>query len=359
MASGQISLFITSKDTAWLVRAETSAREAIAIDSSRSESHRALAYVLGARKRYVEAEREYRIACSSEPTDDDSWYAWGRMWLRLGKPDEERAVYASAASLRPHCFKPYWWLASWQYRNGHIAEAIAGFREMIRRAPDYFNGYANLGGLLLFEGRYDSAIDTLRLAIRLRPDATVFSNLGTAYFNLGRLSPAVDAYNQAFQFDEAGYENWLNLGDAFYWLRGSPDQARAAYRQGVRLGREQLVERAQRGSSPDAMIAAHLASVLPKLAEPESARAMLQQALAIDSLNSRVQYQAALTKWQLGEREAAVAWLRRAVAGGFPIVWLRDSPIHRDWRTDPGFQALLMSATPAGDPRSPGKGDNR
>jgi len=107
------------------------------------------------------------------------------------------------------------------------------------------------------------------------------------------------------------------------------------------------------------LIPAQLAAALPKLGERDSARAMLRRSLALDSLNSRVQYQAALTLWQLGEREAALDWLRRAVAGGFPVVWLRDSPVHRDWRDVPGFRALVTSAPSAGASPTAGKGGSR
>jgi serine/threonine-protein kinase len=359
LATAQASLYTTTRDTSWLVRAEASAREAVALDSSRAESHATLGYVLGARKRYAESEQQCRLACVLDPANDETWYLWGKTWTRLGKTDQERSVYEQAAARRPHAFKPRWWLASWEFRNGHVPQAIARFREMVQRSPAYWNGYASLGGLLLFLGDYAAAIDTLRLGTELHPSATAYSNLGTAYFSSGRLSEAVDAYNQAFQFDDADYQLWLNLGDAYFWLRNRPDQARDAFRQGVRLGREQMAARAQRGSAPDPLIPAHLAAALPKLGERDSARAMLRQSLALDSLNSRVQYQAALTLWQLGEREAALDWLRRAVAGGFPVVWLRDSPVHRDWREVPGFQALVASATSAGASPTAGKGGSR
>ena len=359
LSAAQTALFNATRDTMWAVRAEASAREALSLDSSRSEPHLRLAYALTALKQHAEALEQYRIASALDPTDDEAWRLWGRSWMRLGQPEEERKVYEAAIARRPHAFKPRWWLASWEFNNGHVAEAIVAFREMVRRTPDNFNGYASLGGLLLLQGQYDAAIDTLRIAVGLRPGATAYSNLGTAYFNSGRLTQAVDAYNQAFQFDDATYETWMNLGDAYYWLRNRPDQARNAYRQALRLAREEMAARAQRGSSPDPMIPAHLASTLPKLGEPDSAKAMLREALALDSLNSRVQYQAALTQWQLGDRGVAMDWLRRAVAGGFPVAWLRDSPVHRDWHADPGFRALLATVAPAANARSPGKGGTR
>jgi len=359
LAATCLGQYTASNDTTWLARADAYAREAVGLDSLRAEAHRTLAAVLGYRKRHAEALEEYRIASLLDPSDDEAWYRWGRSWQRLGDAEQERKVYEAAIARRPHCFKPRWWLATWQYRNGHVDEALTGYREMLHRAPDFFTSYANVGGLLLFCGDYAGAVDTLRIAVELNPNSTAYNNLGTAYFNSGRLSDAVDAYNQAFQFGDADYATWMNLGDAYYWLRNRPDQARDAYRQAVRLGREVLAEREHRGASPDPLITAHVATVYARLGERDSARVMMARSLAVDSLNSRVQYQAALTQWQLGARTSAVAWLQRAVAGGYPAVWLRDSPVHRDWHEEPGFRALLVSSTPAVHDRSTGKGGMR
>ena len=303
LASAELGQYLATKDSSWLARAEASARAAVSLDGGRAGPHRTLASVLGYRKRHAEALAEYERACALDPTDDEAWHLWGRTWLRLGKPDEERKVYEAAIARRPHCYKPRWWLAAWYFYNGHLGEAKQAYREMIRCAPDLATGYASLGGLLVLDGEYDRA-----------------------------------------------------LGEAYFWLRDRPDQARDAYRQALRVGREEIAARAQRGSSVDPMIPANLATLLPKLGEPDTARIMLADALAADSLNAMVQYCAALTCWQLGERDRALDWLTRAVAGGYPVVWLRDSPVHREWRGNPRFDSLLAGApSKSGTAPSPGK----
>ncbi len=347
LAAAELKSERRTKDPVWLERAEASARKAVELDPGRAETHRVLGEVLGYRKLYVESLAEYRRACDLDPTDDDAWYRHGRTHQRLGDAAAERAVYVAAIERRPHAYRPRWWLAWWESKQGHIEPAMRGFVEMIRRAPELSTGYASLGGLLILQGEYGRAIDTLRLAVSLRPTDVAFSNLGTAYFNTGRLTEAVDSDNQAIQFGSSDYAMWLNLGDAYYWLRGRPDQARDAYLQGMRLGREEMVARAERGSSFDPMIAASLSSAFPKIDQPDSARVYLSLALAADSANSMVQYSAALTLWQLDDHPLALTWLERAVSGGYPIPWLRDSPVHRDWRAEPRFTALLASASPA------------
>jgi hypothetical protein len=67
-----------------------------------------------------------------------------------------------------------------------------------------------------------------------------------------------------------------------------------------------------------------------------------------------VQYCAALTYWQLGRKGDAVGWLGKAVRGGYPVAWLRDSPVFRDWHEEEGFRALIASADPEPQPAASG-----
>jgi tetratricopeptide (TPR) repeat protein len=285
-----------------------------------------------------------------DPTDDDACLLLARTHTRLGEHEKERDTYLATIRRRPHCWQPYWWLATWYYREGNVDEAMRTYREMIRRAPDLHTGYSSLGGMLVLRGEYGRAIDTLKKAVELRPTKIAFGNLGVAYFNTGRFAEAVDAFNQSFQFGDADYQNWLNLGDAYYWLRDRKDQAAQSYAQAVRMGRDEIATRAKEGRTRDVMIEAGLASMFPKLGQPDSARIYIARAVAADSANPMIQYYAALTLWQLHEKSRALAWLERAVKGGYPVTWLRDSPVFHEWREVPEFRALVGEASPASPP---------
>jgi len=346
LANAQLKGFRIGKDPALLDEAEASARAAVDRDSSRAESYWSLAEVLALRNDPSQTIAAYRRAHEIDPTDDWCALRLARTYTQSGQPEKEKEVYDATIAARPHCWQPYWWLATWYSRQGQIEDAIRAYRGMIRSAPDLYRGYSGLGGTLVLQGRYDSAIDTLKTSIGLRPTSGAFDNLGTAYFNSGRLEQAIDAYNQSFQFGFADYRLWANLGDAYYWLRGSKDQAFKAYAQAVRMGREEIQNRNQNGMTYDVMIAANLSTVFPKIGEPDSARAYLQRALRADSTNALVQYCAALTCWQLAERARAVAWLERSVHNGYPVAWLRDSPVFEEWRGEAGFRALVAGAEP-------------
>jgi tetratricopeptide (TPR) repeat protein len=350
LAAAQLQVYLLSREPEWLANAEAAAREAVQLDSGRAEGYRALGNVLSSQKRLAEALPEYTRASELDPTDDSAWLALGKTYGRLERPNLELAVYEAAARRRPHDWRPHWWLGSWQYRHGHIDKAIGEFEAMTRCAPLLADGYAYLGGLFVLRGENDRAISTLKQALALRPTESAFDNLGTAYFNSGKLVEAADTYNQSLQFGTTSYASWLNLGDAYYWQAGRRGQAASAYAQGIRMARDEILARSQPGRTYDPTIPAALAPVYARLGESDSARWYLARALSTDSSNSTVQYDAALTHWQLQDRDRALAWLARAVAGGYPTAWLKDSPMFLDWREDPRFLTLIGESGQATKP---------
>jgi serine/threonine-protein kinase len=359
LAAAELKLHQLGAGGEWLAKAEVSARDAVRLDGARVEPYRALGAVLNEQKKLTEALVAYERAMELDPTDDRSAYYLGRMYARLGKRDQEKQVYLAAIAKRPHCWAPRWWLATWQYRAGQYDEAIRSYDAMIQRAPQLSTGYSSLGGVLVLLGEYPRGIETLRRSVALRPTKYAFDNLGTAYFNTGRSVEAVDAYNQSFQFGDADYTSWFNLGEAYYWLRERKDQAFGAYREAVRLGSTEIATRAKEGRAVDVAIPATLATVYPKLGQADNARESLGRAITADSTNSYVAYCAALTYWQLNEREPAMRWLERAVAEGYPVTWLRDSPIFHEWRDVPEFQTLVARKPAEIQPAMADKGGQR
>ena len=203
------------------------------------------------------------------------------------------------------------------------------------------------GGGYSVSGLYDVAPDKFSAVDNYRTYAPNYGVISQMYngFEFG-LQARIKNGTQ-FQFGDADYVSWLNLGDAYSWLQGRKDDAAGAYAQAIRLGRDQMLALAKRGQSVDAMIPADLATVFARLQQPDSARMYIGRAVSADSTNPRVQYCAALTCWQLGVRRRALAWLERAVQNGYPRAWLRDSPVFAEWRGEESFRALIAGSGPA------------
>jgi len=346
LARARYEMFRRTHDERWLGSAEDAAREAAALEPSRSGARELLAFVLWDRGLPEEAIDEMRRALELDPTSDDAIIALGRFHGRRGFVEAEEEIYRNAARERPHCWKPYYWLATKvYYEHGRFEEARVAFAEMIRRSPELHIGYESLGGLQVLDGEYDTAIATLNRAISLRPSAEALTNLGAAYFNQRDFDRAIRTFNQVLRLNHDDYLVWINLGDAYYLSPGKRSLAGDAYLEAIRLGREIIADRPY-----DVGALAHLARVFSRVNEPDSARSYMTAALRAEPDNPVVHYCAALTCWELGERDQAIDWLEQAVASGHPVRWLRDSPAFDEWRELPGFRELVRDDRPPPDP---------
>jgi tetratricopeptide (TPR) repeat protein len=84
------------------------------------------------------------------------------------------------------------------YQDNDLAGAAAAYREAIRKFPNFYRAYQNLGRVLVTQGDYAAALPIITKAIELGGgDGSLYGLLGYSYMNLGRNATALDAYRQA------------------------------------------------------------------------------------------------------------------------------------------------------------------
>ena len=119
--------------------------------------------------------------------------------------------------------------------RGRMEEAIAAYREAVRRQPNYATAWSNLGSALQGQGNLDEAVAAYREALRLNPDyAMAHYNLGNALRVLRRPVEAIDACRAAARLKPDFPEAHSNLG-AVLNEQGHLEEARAAYQDALRL----------------------------------------------------------------------------------------------------------------------------
>jgi tetratricopeptide (TPR) repeat protein len=86
-----------------------------------------------------------------------------------------------------------------QARN--VPSAIRAYETAIRKFPNFFRAYKNLGLVLINEGRYEEAKPHLLKALELSgSDGSLYGPLGLVYLNLERPKQALTAYENALLF---------------------------------------------------------------------------------------------------------------------------------------------------------------
>ena len=106
-----------------------------------------------------------------------------------------------------------------QMREKKWDEAIATYRESIKRDPEFADAYINLG--YIHQGRFnlESSIWNYKKAIEIDPaSAAGHNNLGFNYILLGKYERAVSHLNRSYSLMPSALTG-LNLGDAYRYIK--------------------------------------------------------------------------------------------------------------------------------------------
>jgi tetratricopeptide (TPR) repeat protein/predicted Ser/Thr protein kinase len=326
-----------TKDEKWIERAKYACQRALELTGHGPEGHMCLGSVLNGTGQYEQALEQFQEAIQLDPSDENPYLGLATTYKKLGKTQEAESTYKRAIQLRPSYPLAYNRLGEFQMAQGQYQDAAEMFKQVIALAPDNFAGYSNLGNAYLLQNRYSDAVPMLERAITIRRTAETLSNLGTAYFSLRRFPDAAKIYEEAVQQDERNYEVWGNLADAYYWSPGLRHNARAAYEKASSLALGALAV-----DPRDVNALGYVAEYQAMLGKRKEAMTFLERCLRLNPQDPSLLFNAALIYNQLGDEEATLAWLQKAIAAGLPKSALLDSPNFDNLHVNPRFQHLVQ-----------------
>jgi len=243
------------------------------------------------------------------------------------------------------------------FNDGEAGKAASALRHVLERKPQHFDALVYSGVLENDLGRPEKAVDFLKKALALRPDAFLpafalgaihagsgqlakaetllkravqieenpqaLSLLGTIEFERGRLAEAIDALQRAVTLDPGDEDAHFQLG-LCYLDRGWTQKATERFRAALELNPNRIeLQEAKK------LLGAAGAGPLPGLAggagdrsgraaaaakDPEKALAIYRRALKSDPENATVQVAYALVCSAAGRTAEAVAMTRRILA---------------------------------------------
>jgi tetratricopeptide (TPR) repeat protein len=120
-------------------------------------------------------------------------------------------------------------------RNRVWANSQTLWEDSLRKAPNYWVPYLNLGLTMAQQGKIDQALYYYYEALRLNPNSVLtHNNLGVALLEQGKIDEAIRHYTAALRLKSDYAETYNNLGVAWF-TAGEFDKAMAYYREGLRL----------------------------------------------------------------------------------------------------------------------------
>ncbi len=277
-------------------------------------------------ERYPEAVSEFEQALSIDPSDDDAYHGLAQAYAAMGLTDKAEEAWRSDIALHPNLVDPYDQLAKFELNRGNYAAAVNNFRLALNLAPQDPAILSDLGAALSHTNSLAESRRVLDESIRLSPSFSAWNNLGDLELKQQHDREAAEDYLKALDFNTSDYHVWVNLAAAYARIPEEKDKAPDAYARATRLCRQAL-----KPHPNDPVILSDLAAILA--AQPEGrheAQTLITRALSLAPDDTHVQMSAAETEAALGYRKAALGWIAKLLAGGYPIEKIDSSPILAD-----------------------------
>ena len=103
--------------------------------------------------------------------------------------------------------------------SGDAESSLWHFLQATVLAPTQASGFISLGAAYNQLQRFESAVDVLIKAVKIKPSATAYYNLGFAYRYMNNLSSAKTAYREALRLDPNSADAHHNLAGVYVELR--------------------------------------------------------------------------------------------------------------------------------------------
>jgi predicted TPR repeat methyltransferase len=216
-----------------LKRAEDLFRTVIKTDESHIGALNLLVVVLMSTERFAEAEPFIATATALNQQSDVSFYNYGLISKRLGKPRQAFENFSKAIALNPDVAE------TWNNRGTVLNElnkydlAISDFDKAIAINSRYSEAHANKGKSLTLLKRNDEPLAAYDKALSLKPNLEgAWLGRGDVLWHQKRYDDAVAAYDKALSLKPDLAEAWVGKGNALYRLR-CLDESLAAYDKAI------------------------------------------------------------------------------------------------------------------------------
>jgi eukaryotic-like serine/threonine-protein kinase len=321
-----------TKENVWIQLATEACEKASNVDSRSVEAKVCLGMIASGGGQYEKAIGDFEGALNIDPSNDAAYLGLGTAHEQLGNYPAAERTFRRAIQLKPNYYLGYLRLADFYRRRARYSDSAEQLQKEITLIPNSERPYLSIGVIYVYAGRYEDAITVLLKSIELRPTAGAYSNLGSTYLRLRRFDEAVPVLEQAIKLFPKNYIFAGNLARAYYWSRDQRQKSTAAYERAIDLGSEELQVN---GRSSDAHIM--LSRYYAMISRKTDSLNHLTQALTLRSMDAEYWSIAAVVYNQLGDRSAALAALKKAIALGWSKAEIKSEIEFDNLRTDPEF----------------------
>jgi len=254
---------------------------------------------------------------------------------RAGVYESEETLWTDNLKKNPQCWLGYYNLGVFLVHQGQPGRAAVDLQKALDLNPDLPEAQNNLGGALVQMGDLDEAIVHYQQALALVPDDVgAHYNLGGVYYQKGRVDEAIAEFQKALALNPHFAEARDNLGAALL-KQGRLDEAIAEDQKGLELDPhfpeahnnlgKALMQKGRGDEAVDQYLQAlalnpnfteahyNLGNAWLQKRQFAEAIAQYQQALALDPNSAKAHNNLGIALSQSGQLDAGMAEFKEAV----------------------------------------------
>ena len=330
-------------DPALLKQAEGAALQALEYDEHLALAHIAMAWVKQAQNKLDAALSHLDKADILDPNNALTLESRYRITGQKGDIEGAEELLKKGMALYPEKATFPGYAAHLYAYLDRLDEAEKMSRDSIKLDPENSRSYAQLAQILHRQDETVEAISVLQDGLKIHQNASLYNNLGTYLFFQRQYEMSADAFEKTLKLDGNSHFPlyWANLGDAYRWVPGKEKESRQAYIRALQLWESDLEVTPGVLSTRSRMALYHA-----KVGNTAEAKSFLQEMQGMEDLNSIYYFRALATAEIIGDRELALAMLRKSLEKGYQKTEIENDPELKKLRQDSAYHLTLASLEP-------------
>ncbi len=229
------------------------------------------------------AEAALRASLTAAPQTPEALYLLGHLLQQRNRAKESLEFYTRAAALQPPSGGDLRIVALDYVLLGSYRDALHWLERAVAFSPDDAEAWYDLGRVQMHEGRFAEAADALRKSLAIQPKSSkAEDNLGVCLEAQNQSDAAAAAYARAVALAEtephAEEQPFIDYGKLL--------NTRSQFEKAL-----PLLKRATELNPKSSSALAELSRAYSGVGDKDIARATMEQAVALDSTNSRLHFQ--------------------------------------------------------------------
>lgn len=166
--------------------------------------------------KYVEAAAEFQAIVEASPEYDYGYYILGASFVKMKKYNDAVTNFKKAIELNPDKFEYYYGLAGAYLGSQNYRKVVEALDDGQKVLPDQYKpAFHSMRGQAKYALKnYSQAIEDLEIAVKAKPSAQTWNQIGKCYYELRHYPDAANAYRQSAKLDADNADTQMYLAMA-------------------------------------------------------------------------------------------------------------------------------------------------